>query len=86
MRTTADIEYFVKQIVIEILGSNPEEVTDDAQLDSLGGDSLDITEVVLEIEQEFLLPDGALDEFVGNYDTTVGALVRAVQQAQSGRS
>lgn len=82
-RSAKDVDERIKQIVIELLAANPEEVTDDVGLDDLGGDSLDVTEVVMEIEEEFLLPEEILEDKVGDYDVTVGALVQAVRIYQS---
>ena len=44
----------VKSIIVEQLGVSSEEVTDKASFtDDLGGDSLDIVELVLAFEEEF---------------------------------
>jgi len=44
----------VKQIVVERLSKSPEEVTSDARfIDDLGADSLDITELLMALEEEF---------------------------------
>jgi len=50
----ANIEAKVKQIIVEQLGVNPEEVTRDASfIDDLGADSLDTVELVMAFEEEF---------------------------------
>lgn len=48
------IEEKVKQIIIDQLGVNTEEVTDEASfIDDLGADSLDTVELVMALEEEF---------------------------------
>jgi acyl carrier protein len=50
----ADVRSTVTQIVAENLGANHAEVTGDADIqDKLGADSLDMVEIVMEIEDEF---------------------------------
>ncbi len=50
----ADIESKVKDIIVEQLGVNAEEVTRDASfIDDLGADSLDTVELVMAFEEEF---------------------------------
>lgn len=44
----------VKQIIVDQLGVNAEEVTDEASfIDDLGADSLDTVELVMALEEEF---------------------------------
>ena len=50
---TTDITSKLTTILIEHLGCNPEEVTPDAGLDSLGADSLDLVEITMAVEEEF---------------------------------
>ena len=55
------VAYQVKNIIIEQLGVDEEEVTSDASfVDDLGADSLDTVELVMAFEEEFGLeiPDG----------------------------
>ena len=54
------IEEKVKDIIVEQLGVNPEQVTPTASfIEDLGADSLDIVELVMELEEEFeiTIPD-----------------------------
>jgi acyl carrier protein len=54
------VEDKVKEIIIEQLGVDPEEVTNDASfINDLGADSLDTVELVMALEEEFdiELPD-----------------------------
>ncbi len=49
-----DILAKVKEIVVEQLGVDEEEVTEQASfVDDLGADSLDIVELVMALEEEF---------------------------------
>lgn len=61
----------VKELVVEQLGVEPEEVTDEASfVEDLGADSLDIVELVMAFEEEFDLeiPDEDAEKIqtVGN--------------------
>ncbi len=48
------IEERVKQIIVDQLQVNPEQVTDEAKfIDDLGADSLDTVELVMAFEEEF---------------------------------
>ena len=50
-----DLEKF-KEIIVERLGVDPNEITDDASfVDDLGADSLDTVELVMAFEEEFSL-------------------------------
>jgi acyl carrier protein len=50
----ATIAERVKEIVVDQLGVNPDQVTEDAKfIDDLGADSLDTVELVMALEEEF---------------------------------
>lgn len=50
----SSIEQRVKEIIIEQLGVDPEQVTNEASfVDDLGADSLDTVELVMALEEEF---------------------------------
>jgi len=52
----SDIEAKVKEIIVEQLSVNPDDVTAEAKfLEDLGADSLDIVELVMAFEEEFEL-------------------------------
>ncbi len=54
MATDTNIEETVKRIVVEKLDRKPEEVTLEARfIDDLGADSLDLTELLMALEEEF---------------------------------
>ena len=52
--TTEDIEKQVTDILVDKLGVEPEEVKSEADFrEDLGGDSLDLMVVIMEIEKDF---------------------------------
>ncbi|HHV93149.1 MAG TPA: acyl carrier protein [Firmicutes bacterium] len=72
-----DVLERVKEIVVEQLGVDPDEVTNDASfVDDLGADSLDLVELVMALEEEFDLeiPDEDAEKI-----TTVGDAVRYIK-------
>jgi acyl carrier protein len=67
--TMIDREKF-KEIIVDRLGADPNEITDDASfIDDLGADSLDTVELVMAFEEEFdiEIPDEDAEKL-----TTVG--------------
>lgn len=49
-----NVEDKVKRIVVERMSKTPEEVTMEARfIDDLGADSLDLTELLMALEEEF---------------------------------
>ena len=73
-----DIFGKVKEIVVEQLGVDEEEVTEQASfVDDLGADSLDIVELVMALEEEFDLeiPDEDAEKIV-----TVGDAVNYIKE------
>ena len=59
-----------KEIIVDRLGADPNEITDDASfIDDLGADSLDTVELVMAFEEEFdiEIPDEDAEKL-----TTVG--------------
>ena len=72
------LEDKVKDIIVEQLGVNPEQVTPEASfIEDLGADSLDTVELVMAFEEEF----GAEipDEDAGKL-TTVGAVITYLKE------
>ncbi|NLA57846.1 MAG: acyl carrier protein [Firmicutes bacterium] len=72
-----DVLERVKEIVVEQLGVDPDEVTNDASfVDDLGADSLDLVELVMALEEEFDLeiPDEDAEKI-----TNVGDAVRYIK-------
>ncbi len=68
----------VKTIVIEQLGISEEEVKEEATfVDDLAADSLDIVELVMQIEEEFNMeiPDDAAEKIV-----TIGDVVDYIKE------
>ena len=72
------IEEKVKDIIVEQLGVNPEQVTPQASfIEDLGADSLDIVELVMAFEEEFgvEVPDEDAEKI-----TTVGEAVGYIEK------
>jgi acyl carrier protein len=67
------LEEKVKEIIVEQLGVNAEQVTSEASfIEDLGADSLDTVELVMAFEEEFgaEIPDEDAEKL-----TTVGAVI-----------
>lgn len=63
----SDIEDKVKEIIVEQLGVNADQVTPEAKMiEDLGADSLDAVELVMAIEEEFGIevPDDEAEKLV----------------------
>ena len=72
-----DIFSKVKEIVVEQLGVDEEDVTPDASfIDDLGADSLDIVELIMAFEEEFdiEIPDEDAEKI-----TTVGEAIEYIE-------
>jgi len=77
----SEIEARVKDIVVEQLGVNADEVKTDASfIDDLGADSLDTVELVMALEEEFEceIPDDEAEKI-----TTVKEAVSYIESVQS---
>ncbi|MCX4188649.1 acyl carrier protein [Methylophaga sp. OBS4] len=77
----SDIEARVREIVVEQLGVNADEVTADASfIDDLGADSLDTVELVMALEEAFEceIPDEEAEKI-----TTVKEAVTYINSHQS---
>lgn len=54
METEKEVEEKIREIIIDQLGVNPEQITLEASItDDLGADSLDAMELVMALEEEF---------------------------------
>lgn len=72
------IEQKVRDIIVEQLGVDPEQVTHEASfVDDLGADSLDTVELVMALEEEFDLeiPDEEAEKI-----TTVGEAIEYIER------
>ena len=70
----------VKDIIVEQLGVNPEQVTPQASfIEDLGADSLDIVELVMAFEEEFSVevPDEDAKKL-----QTVGDVIKYIEEKQ----
>jgi len=75
------IEDKVKDIIVEQLGVNPEQVTPQASfIEDLGADSLDIVELVMAFEEEFgvEVPDEDAEKL-----QTVGDVIKYIADKSS---
>ena len=71
------IEQRVKDIIVEQLGVNADQVTPEAKfIEDLGADSLDIVELVMALEEEFgnEIPDEQAEKLL-----TVGDVVKYIE-------
>ena len=67
----SEIETKVKEIIVEQLGVNADQVTPEAKMiEDLGADSLDAVELVMAIEEEFgiEIPDDGAEKLVAVSD------------------
>jgi len=72
----------VIDIIVEQLGVDREQVTDDAKfVEDLGADSLDTVELVMQLEEEFgvEIPDEEAEKL-----TTVGEAIKYIENLQKG--
>jgi len=72
------LEDKVKEIIVEQLGVNAEQVTNEASfIEDLGADSLDTVELVMAFEEEFgaEIPDEDAEKL-----TTVGAVISYLKE------
>jgi acyl carrier protein len=73
----SDVFERVKRIIVERLGVEEAEVTPEASFkDDLGADSLDVVELVMELEDEF---DLEISDEDAEKITTVGEVVNYIQ-------
>ncbi len=73
----SSIEAKVKEIIVEQLGVNPEQVTENASfIEDLGADSLDTVELVMAFEEEFSVevPDEDAEKL-----QTVGDVIKYIE-------
>jgi acyl carrier protein len=68
----------VKEIIVEQLGANPDQVTPEAKfIEDLGADSLDTVELVMAFEEEFgaEIPDEDAEKL-----QTVGDVIKYIEE------
>lgn len=77
-RTMADVLERVKKIIVDRLGVEEADVTLEASFkDDLGADSLDVVELVMELEDEF---DMEISDEDAEKITTVGDAVNYIKE------
>jgi acyl carrier protein len=80
MAAEKPIEQRVKDIIVEQLGVNPDQVTPDAKfIEDLGADSLDTVELVMALEEEFgqEIPDEEAEKL-----QSVGDVIKYIEENQ----
>jgi len=81
-KSNEDIAQRIKEIIVEKMDVDADDVTEEASfIESLGADSLDTVELIMELEDEFELeiPDEAAEKMA-----TVGDAIKYVQAQASG--
>ena len=73
----SDIAERVKSIIVEKLGVNEADVTEDATFTDLGADSLDTVELVMEFEKEFNI---AIPDDIAEKISTVGEAIKYIEE------
>jgi len=72
MAGDVNVEETVKKIVCERLDKKPDEVTDEARfIEDLGADSLDLTELLMALEEEFSID---IDDEANQIETVADAI------------
>ena len=80
MAAEKSIEQKVKDIIVEQLGVNPDQVTPEAKfIEDLGADSLDTVELVMALEEEFgqEIPDEEAEKL-----HSVGDVIKYIEESQ----
>mgnify|MGYP001259577227 FL=1 len=79
--TDERVEERVREIIVNLLGVDPEQVTLDARfLEDLEADSLDLVELIMEFEQEF---GGEISDEEAQKIETVGQAVEYLKAHQA---
>ncbi|MCI7514012.1 MAG: acyl carrier protein [Bacteroidales bacterium] len=75
----SDVAAKVKEIIVEKLGVDPSEVTENASFtNDLGADSLDIVELVMDFEKQFGIE--IPDDDAGDKIATVGDAIKYIEE------
>jgi acyl carrier protein len=81
MAAEKSIEQRVKEIIVEQLGVNPDQVTPEAKfIEDLGADSLDTVELVMALEEEFghEIPDEEAEKL-----QSVGEVIKYIEESRN---
>ena len=75
----SDVAAKVKEIIVEKLGVDPSEVTENASFtNDLGADSLDIVELVMDFEKQFGIE--IPDDDAGDKIASVGDAIKYIEE------
>lgn len=77
----SDVASKVKEIIVEKLGADAADVTENANFtNDLGADSLDTVELIMEFEKEFGI---SIEEEDAEKITTVGEAIKYIEAAKA---
>ncbi|MDY7079986.1 MAG: acyl carrier protein [Chloroflexota bacterium] len=80
----ADTLERITSIIVDLLGVEPEKVTQDARFrEDLEADSLDLVELIMELEEQF---GGTISDEEAQQIKTVGQVVQYVEQRMMGEA
>ncbi len=84
----SDIEQRVKEIIVNQLNVNEEQITPEASfIDDLGADSLDTVELIMAFEEEFKdqMGGGEIPESDAEKLTTVGKVIEYIESKSANK-
>jgi acyl carrier protein len=69
----------LKKIIADVLSVDPEEIREDTTFDDLGGDSLDLYQIILEIQDQMGIE---IDEEKASKISTVGEALDLIRDSE----
>jgi acyl carrier protein len=71
------MENKIKKIIVDVLGGLPSQLTLETEIENLGADELDEVEIIMALEQEFLveIPDTEAEKL-----KTVGDIIELIKR------
>lgn len=69
----------LKKIIADVLSVDPEEIKEDTTFDDLGGDSLDLYQIILEIQDQMGIE---IDEEKASKISTVGEALELIRDSE----
>ena len=72
-----NMENKIKKIIVDVLGGLPSQLTLETEIENLGADELDEVEIIMALEQEFLveIPDTEAEKL-----KTVGDIIELIKR------